>query len=170
MKNGLKIGAAALAGALTMGAFMAAPVFGQDDPSTETAPAAGSLMEHRAERRAARQEAIAAELGIDVDTYRAAVQAARTAVHDELGPLPSEPSPEDFQARRDAFESALASELGIDVQTLETAVHNVVSAKIDEAQSSGRITEQRADELRQALADGTLRQQIRERWQARRGG
>lgn len=77
---------------------------GETDGATRDVEAACGLGRH-GDRGAALAEA----LGVDLDTFQAAAQAAR----DSLGDRPDEITPEVMEARRAAFISALASELGI---------------------------------------------------------
>jgi anti-sigma28 factor (negative regulator of flagellin synthesis) len=167
MKSIMKLGAAALAGALTMGLFTATAAFSQDQQ--QDAPEASEHADQRHERREARRAAMAAELGVDVETLHDAVVAAHESVRDQLGPVSQDPTDEELDARRAAFKEALAAELGTDVATLEQAGRNVANARLDEAVANGRITEERAAEIREAIENGTLRDQIRDRWHARRG-
>jgi hypothetical protein len=172
MKTGLKMAAAALAGALTMGVIVAAPVLGET--GSLLGSSAGSEQAHpwlarRAQQRGELRAAVAANLGIDADTLTEAIRTARTSVRDELGPLPDNPSDADIDARVDAVKQAVADDLGIDVATLEQAGKDAANTQLDNAVAAGRIDETRANEIRDSIANGTLRQKIRDRWHARSG-
>jgi hypothetical protein len=137
---------------------------------TESGPAGGLLdrwRERRAERRAEWTEAMAAQLGTSADELRDARRVAHDAVVAELGEFERPDSRPDtdeerdalraqLQQRKDAFDAALAAELGIEVQALRDARVAVVAPKLDEAVAAGRITQERADAIVEAVGTGQI--------------
>jgi hypothetical protein len=143
------------------------------DAITEAAGAPGGVLdrlrERRAERRAEWTEALAAQLGISADELRDARRGAHETVVAELGTFERPESRPDtdeerdalraqLQERRDAFDGALAAELGIEVQALRDARVAVVAPRLDDAVASGRITQERADAVVEAVATGQIPQ------------
>jgi hypothetical protein len=155
-----KIAAVGLSAALGAGVFAAVPALAQDDPPEQTAPA-GEERDERTAKRAARQQALAAELGVDVDTLVDAVRNARQQVHDELDPPETA---EEAGARRAAVQDAVAAELGISVDELRSAERAVLADRLAHGVENGRITQEKADEILAAFDDGTLPELRRERF------
>ena len=108
---------------------------------------------HRGERGAALAEA----LSIDVETLRAAAEAAK----ESLGDRPDEVTPEVRDERRAAFVSALAVELGVSESEITDAMAELradrlvnLSEKLAEAVENGRITQEEADEILESIENG----------------
>jgi hypothetical protein len=159
-----RIIAASVAGVIGLGALAAAPAMAEEVAQQTEAREHPRLAEWRQERRAARQEAMAAQLGITVEEYRAAVVAAHEAVVAELGPIDPDNPPDDaaLSARRDARQAALAEALGISVDELRAAARVVLEDRLDELVANGRITQEQADEALAAFDDGVLYEYLQE--------
>jgi hypothetical protein len=112
-----------------------------------------------------RAEDLAAELGVTVDQLRAAEQAARQAVQDQLGqptrPSTRPPSDEDkaklqadMKARAELHAKTLADKLGVTTDRLRAAREAVAVKRLDEAVAAGKLTRQQADDLLAKLRQG----------------
>jgi hypothetical protein len=159
-----KIAAVGLSAALGAGVFAAVPVLAQEDESP--AVESSEWRDHMRERRSARVQALAAELGVDVETLRAAARSARATVQEQFDP-PEDWNAEEIDARRVAFRTALAEELGVGEDQLRAAVRQVLSDSLAEAVAEDRVSQEEADQILGAFDDGTLDDQIRERRLAR---
>jgi hypothetical protein len=158
-----RIIAATVAGAIAVGGLVAVPAVAQE-VSEQAAQHDGPFARWRAERREARQQAMADQLGVPVEEYRAALQAAHEAGVAERGPIdPSDrPTDDELAARRDAFQAALAGELGITVEELRADARVVLDEHLTAAVERGRITEEEAARVLRAFDEGTLGQQLRD--------
>jgi len=120
---------------------------------------------HRQHHRGGmRGEAVAAQLGIEVDTFRDAVKAVIEARQEagEERPGPDATAEERLAARAE-FTADVAAELGISAADLEAAFDAVFQAKLDEGVANGRLTQQEADEMLAAYESGTLHELQQER-------
>jgi len=147
-----------------------AVAYAQTAPEGGAGPAAGLIerfRERRAEHRGEWTRAMADQLGITVEELRTARQAAHEQVVAELGEFerpdsrPDTPEERDalraqLQERKDAFDLALADQLGIDVQALRDARVAVVQPKLDAAVAEGKISEERAASIIEAVSTGQL--------------
>lgn len=160
------IGTAVAGGTLVLGGFavgLTLPAGAQEAPAedqtTEEVPCERGFGFHRD------GEDLAAQLGITVEELQAAGEAAHEQVVAELGELtrPEERPTTDeerealraqMEERRAAFEAALAGQLGISVEELDAAQLRVVEARLAEAVANGRLTQERADEILEAVRTG----------------
>lgn len=112
-----------------------------------------------------RGQAIADELGIDVEVYRDAVKTVLQARIDagEERPVWGDMTPEERLAFRAGWTADVAAELGISAADLQAAQDSVFQARLDDAVANGRLTQAEADELSQAYQDGTLFDLMQER-------
>ncbi len=159
----------ALVGAVAIGALAipaaVVPALAQDNggsSTTTTQPAQpaqsakGAHKGHRGgahqKRRQARADALAKKLGISVDQLKAAVKQART--HKPAQPIT------DKAQRKAYWEGQIASALGISVDTLKAAELSsrvdVLSARLDQAVSKGRMTRDQADKILNDAKAGTF--------------
>jgi hypothetical protein len=103
-------------------------------------------------------EDLAKELGVPVEQLRAATKAARQVVADQLG-KPGRPAGRpatdedkakrkaDLKARGELFTRTLAEKLNITPERLREARTTVMTRRVEEAVTSGRITRERADKI-----------------------
>lgn len=114
--------------------------------------------EHQRHHRGMRGQAVAEQLGIEVDTLRDAVKAvieARQDAGDER-PNPGDMTPEERLTFRADWIADVAAELGISAADLEAAHDAVFDAKLADAVESGKLTQAEADEMAAARDNGTL--------------
>jgi hypothetical protein len=72
----------------------------------------------------------------------------------EDSPTPSPAAEEEGESRRDNYKEKLAENLGISLEDLEAAIKQTHLDLIDEALADGKITEERADEMRERVENG----------------
>ncbi len=108
--------------------------------------------------RGMRGQAVAEELGIEVDTLRDAVKAVIEARQDDGDerPNPGDMTPEERLTFRADWIADVAAELGISAAELEAAHDAVFDAKLADAVESGKLTQAEADEMTEARDNGTL--------------
>ncbi|MDA0351001.1 MAG: hypothetical protein O3A10_02165 [Chloroflexi bacterium] len=108
--------------------------------------------------RGMRGQAIAEELGIEVEVYRDAVKAviADRIADGEERPVWADLTPAERLETRAEFTADVAAELGISADDLQAAHDTVFAAKLAEAVEDGRLTQAEADEMQAAYEDGTL--------------
>jgi hypothetical protein len=100
---------------------------------------------------------LAKELGVTTDKLNEAVTAGRQALQDRGEPVrPSTRPPSDEEkakveadrkARAELFQKTVAEKLGVTPERLREAGVAVVSKRLDEAVTAGRLTREKADEL-----------------------
>ena len=91
---------------------------------------------------------------------------ATTDTSTDTTTAPAKPTKEERQAkraaRREERQKELAEKLGVTPQELKDARLSVLSDRLDEAVANGRITQERADQIRDAAKAGTLPELRRE--------
>jgi len=171
-KNKLPM-AGALGAVIIGGVAMTAPV-GMSEAATSSVAAEalhasvdgeghGHGPERGGPRRGVEFKAVAEELGIDVDTFRDAVRAVVAERHDAHFERPTGLTAEERVAHRTQFIADVAEQLGIDAVELQAAFDAVFEARLQQGIADDRLTEAEADELRDAYANGTLPDLMRER-------
>jgi hypothetical protein len=72
---------------------------------------------------------------------------------------------QDGKARYDEWVGAVAAKLDIPASQLDTALRSAASDRVEQAAKDGKISQQRADQISQAITDGTLRDLLQQ-WRA----
>jgi len=112
---------------------------------------------HRQHHRGGmRGEAVAAQLGIEVDTFRDAVRAVIAARQEAGVEKPEDMTAEEREAHRAEFIADVAAELGLVASELEAAFDAVFEARQQQGVVDGKLTEAEAAEMRAAYASDTL--------------
>ena len=108
--------------------------------------------------RGMRGQAVAEQLGIEVDVLRDAVKAVIEVRQDagEERPNVGDMTPAERLDFRADWIADVAAELGISAAELEAAHDAVFDAKLADAVESGKLTQAEADEMAAARDDGTL--------------
>jgi hypothetical protein len=127
--------------------------------TTESSPTTAAQGPHA--RREARVTRLAEALGVTVEELKEAGKAARDAVKASDASTPDERA----QVRRDAFAEAL----GKSTAEVDQAIVDGVTARVDAAEAAGKISAEKAQQIRELAAQGpdALRGAARERLQER---
>lgn len=137
-----------------------------DNPKTGTSTSGkGGKREGRAGKRGMDTSALASKLGIDETKLKAAVQKAREAVRPSSAP--DKGTEADRATQQEKFATALASELGIDKEKVSAALKEIhaarqaeqkaaLKARLDQAVSSGTLTQAEADAVMKAAEAGIV--------------
>ena len=91
---------------------------------------------------------VAATPGAHRGAFRVAVRTAFVAAADALGT-----TPQDLRAQLRSGPQSIAQVAGDRVDAVEAAIRDAIGPKIDEAQSQGLITQERADRMHARVGD-----------------
>jgi hypothetical protein len=133
------------------------------DPGHEGFGGGHGLRGHRGEAA----EDVAAELGVAVEDYTAAVRAAKEQLREANPDLEPPLTADQRLALRAQFAALVGAELGISGDTVQAAHDAVFEAGLQERVEDGKLTEEEADEIREARANGTLADLVRENHEER---
>lgn len=177
MKTSQKIGIGAAAGIVGIGSLLGV-AFAQadptDGPSSSSSSSAGQHQWGRHHRGMdmgmigdALANRLADKLGMDQATVADAIQAAREATRPADQGKGNQPTDADRAAHHEAFVQELASQLGKDQTTVSNALDEIrgdfqtqrksnLQTRLDEAVSSGQLTQAEADAVMKATEAGVI--------------